>query len=218
MGCRALIFANGVMEKWPRDLAFPPQADLIICADGGLKHCMRFGLTPDLVVGDMDSVRQSDLSALPAAQVELIRFPHRKDETDLELALRMAKERGAARVMLLGALGRRWDMSISTLLMLASEQYATIDITLYDADETIKCLRGPGRLELNGQQGNRLSLIPISPKVYGVTLDGLEYPLRRAELPLGGTRGISNVFNKQNSSVELDSGCLLLVISPPESS
>jgi energy-coupling factor transport system substrate-specific component len=78
---------------------------LIVAADGGASRCRALGLRPDLVVGDFDSADAAEIEALARAGVEIRRVPAEKDESDLELALRAAIERGARRVIALGALG-----------------------------------------------------------------------------------------------------------------
>ncbi len=208
---KAVIFANGVMDAWPRDLALPPKADLIICADGGLRHCLRFGLIPDLLVGDMDSVRDADLKKLEGFNVELIRHPARKNQTDLELALSLARERGVREIVILGALGKRWDMSLSHFLILAADCNRDLDISILEGTQLMRCLHGPGALQLRGLKGDRISLLPISPRVTGVTLKGLDYPLNQAGLEIGSTHGISNVFMGELASVRLDEGSLLII-------
>ena len=57
-----------------------------------------------------------------------------------------------------------------------------------------------------------MSLIPLTLEASGVVTQGLEYPLRRETLYLGGTRGISNVFIEQQASVSLEEGLLLICL------
>jgi thiamine pyrophosphokinase len=81
--------------------------DLIVAADSGLEPALAAGLSPDFVVGDMDSL--SDISLLdrfPPSHV--LTFPRDKDETDTEIGLRIMKERGCADITLAGG-GKRKD-------------------------------------------------------------------------------------------------------------
>ena len=204
------------MDEWPRGLELPPKAELIICADGGLQHCLSFGLRPDLVVGDMDSASASDLEALSAGDTEIIRHPKRKNETDLELAIMLAQKRGVKRIKLLGALGRRWDMSLSNLLLLAAEPFRELDITVLEAEQEMRCVRGPATVEIPGRVGERLSLLPLGQSAVGVCLEGLEYPLNQDTLTLGTTWGMSNVFSAPLARVSFQEGILMIIKSPPE--
>ena len=213
---RAVIFANGVRTPPPEDLVLSPKEDLIICADGGLAFCLALGLTPHLVVGDLDSARPEDLDRVVASGCRIRRHPTRKDETDLELALKAAREQGASEIVILGALGRRLDMTLANILILASPFAHGLPVRLVDGRQQILCLRGDQKISLSGRPGDRLSLLPLSGSAVGVTLEGFDYPLNNATLPLGTTWGVSNVFTGSFASVELKEGCLLVITGPDQ--
>ena len=62
--------------------------DLVIAADGGYDTLLSLGITPDLILGDMDSVNAN------AKAIERMVYPVRKDETDSFLAYREGARRG----------------------------------------------------------------------------------------------------------------------------
>jgi thiamine pyrophosphokinase len=219
---RAVIFANGLLNQpathRPEELveyqAKNQVEDLIvIAADGGARHCLRLGITPDVVIGDFDSLDDDwELIMLEKAGAQFIRHPARKDYTDLELALRYANERGAQEILVLGALGSRWDQSLANLLLPAAGPLASANITLMDGLQEMRLVR-PGReLEIHGSPGDTVSLIPLGIKTLGITTQGLEYPLDNESLEFGGTRGISNVLLGETASVTLREGLLLCVV------
>lgn len=209
MNC--VIFANGPLAMDSLDAQAIRQFDLIIATDGGAVHCHSHNLTPDLVVGDMDSIPGWLLNELRLLGVETRTFPQRKDQTDLELALDMAVTRGAGEIVILGALGERWDMSISSVMLLASPRYAGTRITLTTGATTLFCLKGPTQCEFAGCPGDRLSIIPLSNPAAGVSLQGLEFPLAGCDIPLGSTLGISNVVTADKVGIALSEGVLLCV-------
>jgi len=104
---RAILFANGVLTDHQAAGAALAAGDRLIAADGGLAHMRALGLTPDIIIGDLDSVDLEEAARLEAAGVRVVRHPPRKDETDLELALRLACAEGARDVLIFGALGNR---------------------------------------------------------------------------------------------------------------
>ena len=207
---RAIIFANGLMADWPEKLDIAPDEDLIIAADGGLKHCSGRGIVPHLVVGDMDSVDPNELAALEKNGVAVKRFPTRKDETDLWLAVRAARDREVDEIIILGALGGRWDMTFSNVLLLASPELKQIETRILDGNQELFVLQGGQAARLFGNKGDLLSLMPLTAVVRGLTLTGFEYPLDDATLELGTTRGISNVFVEDVCRIELSRGKLLV--------
>ena len=93
---KTVIFANGIPtidHAKDRPLIAPAidhiinPAAIIICADGGTLHALALGLTPNLIVGDIDSLPADVQDEMTALGVEIQRHPVKKDQTDLELAL-----------------------------------------------------------------------------------------------------------------------------------
>ena len=208
---RAIIFANGQLSGPP---SLQPE-DLIIAVDGGSQHCLRLGIHPQVVIGDFDSVGADELETLRAQGAEIIAYPARKDYTDLELALLEAQKRGATQVLLLAALGMRWDQSLANLLLPAA--FPGLRISLVDGPQEISFIHPGETLEITGRAGDTVSLIPLGGDAEGITTHGLEYPLKAETLRLGSTRGISNVLLHQPSaadkaSVKLDAGLLLCAV------
>ena len=205
---RAVIFANGNTDN--SDSVFSGK-DLIIAADGGMHHCLSLGLTPDVVIGDLDSLTADDIKGLQIASVEIIRYPAKKDQTDLELALKLAIDRGADEIVVFGAMGGRWDMSIANILLPAEQNLSNATIRIIDGRHEIMLLRSGKEITFHGEKGDILSLIPLSRDAQGITTIGLEYPLKDNLLRLGSSRGISNVFVEEIATVHLKQGLLLCV-------
>ncbi len=205
---RAIIFANGNFTHPPE---FKPD-DLIIAADGGARHCLALGIIPNLVIGDFDSLDDEQIHQLEIAGAILIHYPVRKDFTDLELALQHAKTNGAQEVMVLAALGGRWDQTLANMLLTASERFAQAHIRLLDDTQELHLLRAGQVFTLNGQPGDTVSLIPLFGDAHGITTHNLEYPLKNETLLFGSTRGISNVLLAENATVSVQDGMLMCVI------
>ena len=208
---RTVIFANGVLNNLQdvHDIILPD--DLIIAADGGMTHCRALGIKPSIVIGDLDSLDPDYLKSLQTSGTEIISYPINKDQTDLELALHKALDLGSDEILVLGALGARWDMTIANLLLPAASEFSKVAIRLIDGHQEIVLLRGKGELTFKGKKGDILSLIPLGQDAYGVTLLGLEYPLKDDALRFGATRGISNVLIDDTATVYLKKGLLLCI-------
>lgn len=221
----ALILADGdAPDRILLDLAWPGWADdvgLVVAADGGARHASRLDVTLDLWVGDGDSLDAEGMAALVAGDVPMQQASPHKDESDTELAIRAALERGADGVVLVGALGgTRIDHALANIGLLAMAELAGRAVTMLDAGSRIRLLRGPGpdggaaRLDLAGRLGDLVSLLPVGTGVEGVTTTGLAYPLADEPLPAGPARGLSNVRVDPSAAVELRSGMLLVVETP----
>ncbi len=206
---RAVIVANGEIQDLATARTLIDSDTCLVAADGGSRHCRVLGLTPQVLIGDLDSTSPADLAALEAAGTRIIWHPTHKDKTDLELALLWVLEQGIQDIVVLAALGGRWDQTLANLLLPTLPAFQNARIRLIDGKQQIAAVRGPGTLTLTGQPGDTVSLIPVGGAAIGVTLTGLEYPLTNATIQLGSTLGISNVMLTDTASVELREGRLI---------
>mgnify|MGYP001182307685 CR=1 FL=1 len=209
---RAIIFANGDIndgEMVRRVLMFSGES-LLVAADGGARVAAHFGQRLDAVIGDMDSADPAQIAELEANGTQVLRHPAEKDETDLELALLWAVDRGATWIRVLGAVGDRLDQTLSNIYLLALPALANCDVRIIAGKEETYLAR-PGWMFVEGQQGDTVSLLPLNGTVFGVKTEGLHYPLRSEDLYFGPARGVSNVMTHDKAVVYVRSGILLIV-------
>lgn len=186
------------------------QARRIIAADAGARVCLENGITPDLVVGDMDSLGEEVLGRLEGAGVPLKTFDTDKDRTDTEIAFDEAVHAGASSIELLGALGMRTDHAIANIHLLLKAQrrgvpsFIVTDTELVFVVDTETCIESEG--------GHVVSFLPLTDTVEGIVLDGFLYPLEGASMEIGRPYGVSNVLLEGRSLVSVGKGALLGVI------
>lgn len=206
----AVIFAGGTLRPGKAVNDAIASADLILAADIGAATALQYGLTPAIIVGDFDSLATLPLQHLQEQGSQLIRAPFEKDETDTELAVDAAIERGATSITLLGALGGpRFDHTIANVMLLAG--YEKLPIRIVDGPAVCWLLRGPGNSSIAGHPGDFLSLIPLTSDATRVRTSGLYYPLHGETLYFGKTRGVSNVLTREQAEVYLEHGLLLII-------
>ncbi|MDQ7028235.1 MAG: thiamine diphosphokinase [Anaerolineae bacterium] len=209
---KALIFANGKAKNGVmvgRALS-DVEGALIIAADGGARLASKLGFSPHIVIGDMDSLSSDELHQLEQDGAKLCRYPPEKDETDLELALIVAAEKGATWIRVLGATGGRFDQTLANVYLLALPQLDNIDIALVAKKQIIRLFRA-GQHTIHGAVGDTISLIPVSGDVFGITTHNLQYPLRDETLHFGPARGISNVMQAETAQISVGDGWVLCV-------
>lgn len=204
---RAIIFVNGQIRSPEAVRAMITPLDDLIAADRGLEHMLALGLTPDLLVGDLDSVAPADLRAAREKGVRIERYPTEKNETDLELALKFALQRGADTIRIVGAAGGRLDMMLSHVLLLTGPQLRGLDVRLDDGCEQVFLITGEARIE--GKAGDRVSLLAVSGPAEGVVTEGLYYPLKDETLLPEQGRGLSNRMMGTEAKVRLRRGQLI---------
>lgn len=206
---RIIIFANGALPDPQKVRPLIRPDDLVVCADGGSRHAFALGLTPHMVIGDLDSIHWQDWARVQSDAVPVRRHPHDKNETDLELALQYALEQSPSSIVVVGALGKRLDQTLGNLALLTSPALASIDVRLDDGLEEAFFCRG--RAQVEGTPGDIVSLIPWGAPVEGVTTNGLKWPLRAETLYPNKTRGISNEMLETTASMTIASGLLLVL-------
>jgi len=204
---RAIIFANGDAPDQKTIEPWITPTDRIIAADGGTRNALSVGITPQVVIGDLDSLAAVDREQLERAGVLFIVYPVHKDYTDLELALRYALEHGATDLVIFSALGGRWDQSLANLMLLSLPELANITTRIIDRAVSIEVIRD--RAMINGRVGDTLSLIALKGDAHGVTIEGCAYPLGDATLPFGATLGISNVLTQSTVKITVKHGEIL---------
>jgi thiamine pyrophosphokinase len=206
---RVVIFANGHLPDLEAAHALLQADDYIIAADGGANHLMKMGILPEIVIGDLDSVDEDTLFELTSAEVRIEQYSEDKDETDIELALSYAIELQPTSILIIGALGGRLDQTLANLSILTDPTLPGIDIRLDDGvEEAFFCRK---QAEVRGRSGDIVSLIPWHGPVEGVTTEGLQWPLYSETLYPDKSRGVSNVVLKDEASIHIQSGLLLIV-------
>ncbi len=190
-----------------------PADAFVIAADSGLHWAERLDLDVDLLVGDLDSADPEIVDRWERRGATIERHPEVKDLTDLELALDRALAHGARRLVVVGGYGGddRLDHFTANLGLLASPVYASLDLVAYMGPATVTVVRR--QVRMYGRPGELVSLVPFHGPVTGVTTTGLLYPLSRAELAPGSTRGVSNEFVEPVATVTVAQG-VLLAVSP----
>jgi len=210
-----LIFANGDLNDGPAvraalDRLSTALNPLIIAADGGARHALAVGLTPQLVIGDFDSLSADELADLRTHGAVIQRHPAHKDETDLELTLLEAVKQGADPIRVIGGIGDRLDQTFGNVYLMALPAVRGVDVRLVSGKQTA-WLAYPGVVTVAGQHGDTLSLLPVGGAVDGLVTDGLEYPLNGEALDFGPARGVSNVLLHDAAHIRFASGVLLLI-------
>lgn len=202
---RALLICNG--EQPSRRLAarLARQVSAVVAADGGANGARTLGITPDLIIGDLDSITPATRKFFSATPV--IRVP-RQDNTDLEKALdHIVSSRMADEVLVIGATGRRIDLTLGNLAVLSRYQKGLRIIVCGDGWHAFSVRSGE---PIAATRGTTVSLIPFSDCL-GVTLRGLKYPLREARLR-GGEIAVSNVVRRSPFTISLRRGNLLAIV------
>jgi thiamine pyrophosphokinase len=207
------------VKEYCKTLSF----DKVFAVDKGLEYADALGLVPDWIIGDFDTVDNEILNRyqkkveMGELKSHIEAFPPKKDATDTELALMKAVEEQATEITLLAATGTRVDHVLANMNLLLQAEQAGIMCYMVDETNRIQLLSHETRRSceiLKSEQfGAYLSVIPMSCKVKGLTLFGVEYPLNMAQIEQGSSLTVSNLITDECAYVSLVEGRIWVIES-----
>ncbi|MBH5317753.1 thiamine diphosphokinase [Paenibacillus sp. GSMTC-2017] len=207
---RIVICTGGSLGPWA--LNHINEEDILIGADSGARFLIEQGYWPEIAIGDFDSVSPEEMEQIRDRSHRTIECdPIDKNYTDTEMAFRLALDMKPACILLLGALGSRFDHSLSNIHLLNLALESGIEAMVIDSNNCIRLINDT--TTITPSQYKQVSLLPLSLEVSGITLTGFQYPLRNATIKIGESIGISNVLLEEQGTIELKQGHLLVIQS-----
>ena len=199
-----ICYVVGAGEFCPRGLT-PGPGDLVIAADGGFAALEGLGLSPDLVVGDFDSLGHRP------DHPHVVALPVEKDDTDMHSAIRLGWERGYRAFRLYGGTGGRIDHTLANIQSLAWLASQGGRGWLVGPDWTATVLSDGGALTLEAGRQGMVSVFCLGDRAEGVDIQGLKYGLSDGVLTADYPLGVSNSFLGGESRVSVRRGKLLVL-------
>jgi len=207
----ALIIGNG--NDIEKNLIENINVDYVICADGGLEKAEKLNLHPDLILGDFDSVNSSVLEYYKKLNIETVTFPSVKDFTDMELAVEYAVKKGFKDVVLAGATGTRLDHTLANIQLLEKYHNQGIKLEIIDNNNYISIISDNTDFKIKHKKHYFVSLVPVTEKLEGITLEGFKYPLNNVQVQRGTALLISNEIIQGEGRIILYKGTALVFVS-----
>ncbi|MBQ7265443.1 MAG: thiamine diphosphokinase [Firmicutes bacterium] len=206
---RAVIVGNGNMEDVQSLKNYSHR--FIVACDGGVRHCIRAGVKPDIIVGDLDSASKEDIAFFEKEGVVLIKLPEKKDLTDTEYAIELLAEEKCEELCLLALTGERLDHTRTNINLLYKCLKLGIKACIKDKYNTVTIT--DNIFVSNREKNETVSLIPLTEKVKSVTTKNLEYEITDFDMDIASSRGVSNVCLGGEMSVSVKEGVLLIFFS-----
>ena len=183
----------------------PAKDDIVIAADGGFDTLLSLGISPDLILGDMDSVSSA------TTDIEKLVYPVRKDETDSFLAYREGVRRGYTEFMLYGCTGGREDHTFANYALLIYARDAGHKMTLVGKCTHTIAVKNES-VTLSGEPLAHFSLFAFGGDAFGVSISGAEYEAEGVTLTPNFPLGVSNRFGDKDVTVSVGDGTLLVMV------
>lgn len=181
----------------------------IYCIDHGIDFCREVGVMPKLLIGDLDSAANESIQWALDRDIEIERHPVDKDFTDTQLALNRINDHSFA--IITGAFGGRLDHLFSTLFTCANSQ---IKSCLADERETVLFVSSGESASIEFKtKPLALSLLPIGEICRGVTIDGVHWSLKYADLIQSMPSAVSNRVESKTVNISIKEGKLAVYFS-----
>ena len=182
----------------------PTSADLVIAADGGYETLQKIGITPDLLIGDMDSL------SICADGTAKISYPVKKDETDTHLSYLEGARRGYSNFAIYGGVGGREDHTFANYSLLLYAKNQGHHASLIGNKTEIFVIRNE-KISLCGMDGDLFSVFAFGSDAKGVSVRGGEYEAEDVTLKTDFALGVSNAFTNKPVEIEVKDGALLVM-------
>ncbi|MCJ7472496.1 MAG: thiamine diphosphokinase [Actinobacteria bacterium] len=214
---KVIIVANGFIrdpsgtyKKMTGHFGFSKD-DIVVCADGGASNALKMGLVPDVVIGDMDSIKFGVKEKIreKSTKTRYISTSSQKDESDTQLAVEYALGMDVKKIIITGAVGDRIDHTLANIILLSSPKLEDIDARILTDNSDIFIVRKP--VTIFGVPGKTITLISLSPYTYFTGTRGLKYELKEEKLDFSPVRGLSNEFIDKKAKLDIREGTLLVI-------
>ena len=199
---KALLILNGYVTSQKLLHYLWAQSSLRVCANGGYKNATKYGFSPDLVVGDLDSIPNEKHGT-----TKFIHLPN-QHHTDAEKAISYIIEQGYQKIEIVGSMGNRLDHSYYNIGLLRKFFFQLSSLRLWNTKEKIWLTNKPTTLK--GKVGQRISILPCFGKVTKIKTRGLVYPILDKDLELGVFASVSNRFQSETAQIDFEKGWVVI--------
>ena len=204
---KAFIYTGGKIR--PENITEHPKGDdLVIAADSGYRNAIALGEKPSIILGDMDSIKESELPK----DIEILKVPAEKDFTDTQLAVDTAIKQGAREIVIVGGLDGRLDHTLSNLSILEDLNKKGIFVHITNGYNRVRFINSTSTL-IPKSGFKYIGLLCLSEKAKGVSVEGCKYPLKNAKLDRSFQFAVSNEIVGNCALISVRKGSLYIVES-----
>ena len=172
----------------------------VIGVDSGVEHLNKFAITPDLIIGDLDSIDKKLLTESAKKNIEIIKYPKNKDQTDFEIALDYAQKLEFESIDIIGGENGEIDHLLSIFMTISINKCSNKTTWFYGKQ---KILFNPKSISINLNQ--IFSLIPLT-NIKNLNISGAKWNLQNKNIDFGSTRTLRNESVERLIKISCDEG------------
>ncbi len=212
---KTLIVTGGKLEKeFLLKTIKESEFETIIAVDNGLKILSEIKVNPQHIVGDFDTVKREILEKYKENKsIKIHEFNPIKDNTDTDIAIKLAIKLKSGEITIIGGIGTRIDHILGNIHVLKYALDSNIKCKIIDENNEIQLINKTTILKKKDITKKYISLIPLTEKVENINLKGFKYELKNGTLTIGSSLGISNEISKEEAIIEFGNGILIMINS-----
>lgn len=207
-----IVTGGNVNTEFLKKILEKNKLETIIAADKGLEALNKINVMPNYIIGDFDSVNKTTLNQYENKNIEITYLKPEKDFTDTHMAIKLAIEKRAKHITIIGATGTRMDHTLANIHALNEALQNNVPIEIINENNRIMLINKKAKLIKNTNY-KYVSIIPLTTKITGVTLKGFKYNIENATINLGESIGVSNEQIEQEALIEIKEGIAILIYS-----
>ena len=141
----------------------------VVCCDGGANEYIEKGYTPDIIIGDGDSLSEENRRLY----ADLIHHNPDQETNDQTKAIQFLLSQGKKRIAIVGATGKREDHTIGNISLLMEYMRMGVEVCMYtDYGVFVPC---KDTCVFECRPGQQVSIFNFTAK--GLKSKGLAYPI-----------------------------------------
>ena len=183
----------------------------LVAVDGGYSFFRKSRLTPDLLIGDFDSIGRWPHEL--TARTTVVQHPAYKDKTDAELAIDHCLSLGVQEITIVQPSFGEPDQFVGNLMLLIraaqlKKRMQGCSVHVVNRQYQV-CALADGAGMISGGRNDILSVVPISEQVV-LTLSGTEYDVTNLVVKRGESRGLRNRITTSPAHVRVRGTALVI--------
>lgn len=207
-----IVTGGNVNTEFLKKILEENKFETIIAADKGLEALNKINVMPKYIIGDFDSVNKTTLNQYENKNIEITYLKPEKDFTDTHMAIKLAIEKRAKHITIIGATGTRMDHTLANIHALNETLQNNVPTEIINENNRIMLINKKAKLIKNTNY-KYVSIIPLTTKITGLTLKGFKYNIENATINLGESIGVSNEQIEQEALIEIKEGIAILIYS-----
>lgn len=207
-----IVTGGNVNTEFLKKILEENKFETIIAADKGLEALNKINVMPNYIIGDFDSVNKTTLNQYENKNIEITYLKPEKDFTDTHMAIKLAIEKRAKHITIIGATGTRMDHTLANIHALNETLQNNVPTEIINENNRIMLINKKAKLIKNTNY-KYVSIIPLTTKITGLTLKGFKYNIENATINLGESIGVSNEQIEQEALIEIKEGIAILIYS-----